>query len=678
MSFRSSLLSLLLTVAFVTIGAPVARAQLNAQEQKIASLLTNAAGQQRPFVQVDPILSKVARARAADMARRHYFAHVNPDGHGPNYLVRQAGYPLPAGYDQSPSGNNIESCAAGDATPEAAWNGWMGSSPHKTHLLALNTFYVGQTSLGVGYCHDPHSDYQHYWVVITAPPPGPTLAITSPAANAGLTVPQATVAGTSGGSPAAARMVIRLENSNGIGAFANATGTTSWSGAVNGLVPGPNTVRVRSLDVAVATIKEATRTFRYVVLKPLSVAVEGNGSVTAGFIGTSSRELGAQYSIKATPAAGWLFDRWSGSATSTNATLAFTMQEGFAVTALFRENPFYARRDAYSGLAMAAVPTHASSGLLKISTAVTGAFSGRLALGGRSYAVSGRFDSAGNAQATITRPGMPSLTLALRLDLVGNSGISGTVTDGTFVASISADQAPPVTGNHFAAGRYTVSFPANVGDTGPQFPRGAGSALLVVAKSGVGTLTGTLADGRPFTVSTVVAADGTMPVYVPLLGGTASLAGSVAFDAHTGALTGEVRWVKPERPLDRYLPAAFATRLPVRGARYTAPKAGVPALVVSAEQNNSALQLAGGDLQSAVNQSATLLPTNVVAIVDPALPKMALTLTAATGRFTGTFTHPETHALSRITGIILQDANEAAGFFLGQSASGAANFAPAP
>src|SRR5687767_12039102 len=95
-------------------SATWARAQLNSQEERVATLLTNAYDQHRPFVPVDPILPRVARARAIDLARRNYFDHVNPDGHGPNYLVRQAGYSLPATYDQSARGNKIESIAAGD------------------------------------------------------------------------------------------------------------------------------------------------------------------------------------------------------------------------------------------------------------------------------------------------------------------------------------------------------------------------------------------------------------------------------------------------------------------------------------------------------------------------------------------------------------------------------------
>jgi hypothetical protein len=666
----------LLPLLLALFAAAPAFGQLNAQEQQIANLLTHASGQQRPFVEVDPILSRVARARAMDLAKRNYFAHVNPDGHGANYLVRQAGYPLPAGYDQSPSGNNIESIAAGDSTAAGAWSLWMGSAPHKRHLLAQDPFYTAQTSLGVGYYYDANSDYKHYWVVITAPPPGPSLAIATPAANAGLTADQTTVAGTSGGLPAAARVVWRLENADGVGAFRDASGTTSWSASVAGLIPGANTVRVRTLDSGGGTIKELARTFRFVVLKPLVVSIEGSGTVTAGFLGTSQRELAARTTVTATPAAGWLFDHWSGSVDSSTAALAFTMAEGFTLTAHFRPNPFYALKGAYNGLIQADTAAQATSGFLKLTTAVTGAFSGRLTLGGRGYAVLGKFDATGAAQLTISRASLPPLTVTLQLDLTGGTQqITGSIADGTFTAAISADQALPSTARHFAAGRYTLALPANPADgTAPQ---GAGSVLLVVSPAGAATFSGTLADGRAFTGGATVSKNGDLPIYVPLLGGTGSLAGHAIFNADTGEVAGTIFWSKPERPADRYFRAAFHTTVDLVGARYTAPRAGVTAIEVAATLNNSALQLTGGDLQTQVDQTATLLPTNLVAIVHPQLPKLTVAITASTGRFTGSFIHPITKLSSRITGVILQDRNAATGFFLGQAASGAALFAPA-
>jgi len=137
-------------------------------EAELAVLLRESPGQQRPSLVCNTILSTVARARARDMAERDYFDHINPDGIGPNYLVLSAGYPLPAYYDLSQTGNNIESIGAGHPTPDAVWAAWMASSYHRIHLLGSNQFFGDQDEYGVGYHHDPQSRYRHYWVVITA------------------------------------------------------------------------------------------------------------------------------------------------------------------------------------------------------------------------------------------------------------------------------------------------------------------------------------------------------------------------------------------------------------------------------------------------------------------------------------------------------------------------------
>ncbi len=140
----------------------------NAAEERIAQLMSSSPEQQRPSVTCNATLAQVARERAGDMARRGYFSHVNPDGFGPNYLVTQAGYVLPAYYDPAPTGNSIESIAAGYGTPDAAWQGWMQSSFHRTHLLGLSAFFAEQIEYGIGYAYDPASPDDHYWVVITA------------------------------------------------------------------------------------------------------------------------------------------------------------------------------------------------------------------------------------------------------------------------------------------------------------------------------------------------------------------------------------------------------------------------------------------------------------------------------------------------------------------------------
>lgn len=171
-NFQKNFLAVLLGALLLCCCAPRAAAgELNAEERELAARLTGDRGQRRDRARMhaDPILTAVARARAEDMAKRRYFSHVNPDGIGPNWLVRSAGYTLPPSW-AGRSSNFIESIGAGYATAEAAWEGWMNSHSHRTHLLASSSFYRDQTNFGIGSYTDPSSPLRRYWVIITAPP----------------------------------------------------------------------------------------------------------------------------------------------------------------------------------------------------------------------------------------------------------------------------------------------------------------------------------------------------------------------------------------------------------------------------------------------------------------------------------------------------------------------------
>ena len=149
------------------------RTDSNDFEEQIATLMKQAPGQRRASLTPNPILARIARERAQDMARRNYFGHVNPDGFGANYLVTQAGYLLPKNYSKKKSANHIETIASGNQTPADAWAAWMGSSGHKKHLLGETKAYAEQTDFGVGYAYLAESQWKHYWVVITAKPGDP-------------------------------------------------------------------------------------------------------------------------------------------------------------------------------------------------------------------------------------------------------------------------------------------------------------------------------------------------------------------------------------------------------------------------------------------------------------------------------------------------------------------------
>jgi len=146
------------------------------REREMAALLTGDPGQRRPRLTWNPILAKVARERAWDMAIRGYFAHVTPEGVGPNTLVERAGYVLPAAYDHALSGNNIETAAKGYASARTAWRHWMGSAAHRSHLLGLDPEQRKQSEFGIGYAQRPGNRFDAFWVVLIAEPGTPPAA----------------------------------------------------------------------------------------------------------------------------------------------------------------------------------------------------------------------------------------------------------------------------------------------------------------------------------------------------------------------------------------------------------------------------------------------------------------------------------------------------------------------
>jgi uncharacterized protein YkwD len=150
-------------------GNEPVKCELGSEEKAVEGMMVADAGQQRVNPVCDPILSQVARARARDMALRDYFSHTNPDGNGPNLLVREAGFSLPDWYGTEQSANNIESISAGHPTADAAWQAWLNSSSHRTHVLGTEAFYAEQKAYGVGYYYNPNSHYHHYWVFLSAP-----------------------------------------------------------------------------------------------------------------------------------------------------------------------------------------------------------------------------------------------------------------------------------------------------------------------------------------------------------------------------------------------------------------------------------------------------------------------------------------------------------------------------
>ena len=144
--------------------------RLNSDEMSLFKRIAANAEQQRDAMTLDPILCIVARKHAADMAKRNYFAHTNPDGQGPNFLIRRAGYILPSYYDNSRAGNNIESIGMSTGSPQSVLSPWLRSSSHRPHILGELDFYQQQSSIGIGVYRSPVAPHYRYYVFLSAPP----------------------------------------------------------------------------------------------------------------------------------------------------------------------------------------------------------------------------------------------------------------------------------------------------------------------------------------------------------------------------------------------------------------------------------------------------------------------------------------------------------------------------
>lgn len=622
---------------------------------------------------LDPIIENLARARAKDMADRGYFAHVNPDGNAVNYLLRQAGYVLPTWWPTARDLNYCESIAAGYADAASTWTAWMNSPEHKSHLLAQNSFFTSETHYGVGFYQKPGSQYEYYWVVITAPPQPPKpVDITTPAVSETVLTGSAAIAGTTTAASNAAAVQYRVENSNGTGDWQLASGTANWSGEATGLAPGPNTVRVQSLDGSNNMLFEATCEIDYVVPAPLTVTVSGSGTVTSGYLGTTTRNEGTSVTVKATAAKGSIFTGWTGSFTSSAASLTFTVGADTAVQANFAPNPFTALTGNFDGLLTDS--SNVANGSFKATVSGSGVLTGRLVLNGATYSFKSHLDANGVATVTIARRGLSPLTLTFQLDLSGGTQeLTGTLTDGTTTTSITADRASFNAKKNPSqqAGRYTMILaPAAHGD-GSRTPQGNGYATLSVKTSGAAVLAGRMGDGTPFSRGGVVTENGSLAVWFVPKGETkgSSVAGLLTFrGTDVSDLDGTLAWVKAARSKDVYYPAGFATQLPAVGARYAAPQAGSGLKALGVDNSGATAGLGDGNLQQPLDVPVNLGTNNQGTMVTPGSPNLSFRINPASGTVTGTFTNG--NGLSGIGGVVIQKQNAAFGYFKGSNESG--------
>lgn len=488
----------------------------------------------------------------------------------------------------------------------------------------------------------------------------PVLTVINPKPNIRWSNDVITVSGTVRDDFGLSAVLVRL---NG-GEFQVADGTTNWSVALS-LTAGTNVIQVTAVDLGQNRAPTNTVRVVYVVTSPLTLTVNGGGTVSPNPNG-QMLEVGRNYQLTATPAAGQLFSNWTGGMVTSANPLSFAMRSNLVLQANFVANPFIAARGIYNGLFFdEAAPAHVNAGAVTVNVTDLGAYSGSLVQGSKKYAFSGRLDLDGRATNTVALGKTNLVTLELALGLSGAlKRFTGRVLAVAWQASLLAEAAgfAAPAASPFA-GAYTFNF---LGSDLPGEPAGDGYATAAVAATGAANLTGLLADGTKLSQKIAVTRGDLWPVYVSLSGGKGSVFGWLGFSNTPphNTVYGDLQWTRPAVPASKLYPGGFAFAVGGFGSRYTAPAAGERVL----DLTGAVLTLEGGDLAEPVLCDIELGADNKV--MNNSTNKLTVTITPATGLFSGSLAHPVTGKPIQFKGALLKNANMGGGYFLGTNASG--------
>jgi hypothetical protein len=462
---------------------------------------------------------------------------------------------------------------------------------------------------------------------------------------------------------------------HGSGAFERVSTSSNWSVVVN-LEPGTNALRFKAVDTCGHASPIVQRTVYFVVTSPLTVQTNGQGSITPVLNG-QLLEVGRHYMLTATPAVGWLFSHWSGGVTSIDAKLTFEMKSNLTVTANFVPNPFIPTRGQFNGLFSEPDEVRVGhAGFFTLTLKEAGSYSASLHLGGKKISASGRFDLDGKATNWIVRTGTNALTVIWCLPFDGSDQITGSVSDGVWTSPLLGDRAVPGAATNVAApGPYTLIFPGAPAAAALQAagaslsgdpPEGDSHGTATVDAKGTISLKGDLAEKLKVTQKVPLSKNGHWPLHVSLYSGKGLLLGWINFtDEASSDFSGDVTWIKPPLPRAKHHAAGFTHTNLLVGSRYTAPTGALDRIVAITNGN---VILSGGNLPQTLTNMVTLGLSNTVTNEGP-LP-LSLKFKLPSGQMSGSFTPPGASRAVTFSGVVLEKAGFASGYFLGTNASG--------
>jgi hypothetical protein len=404
----------------------------------------------------------------------------------------------------------------------------------------------------------------------------------------------------------------------------------------------------------------------------------------AGRIKTNVSLAGLQFgqtlsniSLTAVPSNNWLFTNWSWPvlarpALVTNPSITFPVPTNafYFVTANFITNPFIALAGVYNGLFTSTGANGIAgnnSGFVTFTLNSQGVFSGKLRMGTTNYPFSAQFDIAQYATLLATN-GKNVLSAAIQLSQSGLTDMAtGSVNNAEFSASLTAYRVPGWTAANPApqAGSYTLVLPGDANAAaGP-----GGDSYGTVNVDALGNLTaiGTLADNVSFSQSVPLSMNGQWPLYIAPSGVPQPLMGWVTFDDNgiggsPAGFSGTVTWVKAAGPGTLYT-NGFTNTSFLLGSAYSAAFQKTNGLALA----NPTVTLSGGDLGDI---TYPVIASGLETYKTADGTTLTLTISPSGGGFSGQYEPSKGKKIS-LAGVVLQNRDDARGFFLGTNQSGA-------
>ncbi len=492
----------------------------------------------------------------------------------------------------------------------------------------------------------------------------PVISMTNPPPNARVTDSVVTLQGTASDNVRVASVRVDLGDES-----VSTTNVNPWSLTLTNVPPGTNTVLVEAVDSS-GNRSQVSRIIFRSLRTPLGWQRIGAGTVS-GQTNGALLEIGVGYALVATPDRGNLFAGWSGSTSSTSATLKFLMESNLNFTATFVTNRFPLLKGAYNGLFYDTNDVQQNnSGFLTMMIGDAGAYSGKLRLNGKNLSVSGAIGAYGFGGNTISRPGTNPLVLSLSLDLAnGTEQLTGTVSEETssnsvWTANLVADRAVfnAKTLQAPQAGKYTLIIPVDTNSAAG--PGGDGFGTVTVNTAGAVSFSGTLSDGTKVTQRTALSKSGQWPFYAPLYKGKGSLISWVTFTNETDTdLDGLFNWFKQTQTA-KFYPGGFTNEAMIAGSRFIPPTA--TNLVINI--TNGIVGFTNGNLMADFTNHVLLDAKGKV--LNQGANKLSLSISKSSGTFSGSVTPPGGGKAVSFKGALLQKQNVGSGFFLGTNASG--------